>query len=236
MAHPPSDRSGGGLSRRVIVDAAISYVDQYGMKDLTMRQLGGVLGVEAMAIYHHVNGREDLLESIVDHLVAGVRVPPREPIGPSDGWQAFLQHVAHGVRSVAVDHPNLFPLVAARPPAAPWLRPPLRSLALVEDFLDGLLARGVAEADAAGIYKRFTSFLLGHLLLEVTEAGADTGPDAEPLDEGDADLPNRHGTLSLDDYPTVRRLGPALRSHDADAEFEMALESLLNRLDHDLAE
>ena len=42
----------------------------------------------------------------------------------TEGWQAYLQWLAHGVRSLARDHPKVFPLIATRHPAAPWLRPP----------------------------------------------------------------------------------------------------------------
>lgn len=228
--------SPGPLSRGRIVAAAIALVDQDGMQALSMRRLGHLLGVEGMAIYHHVNGREDLLEAMVEQVVADVRVPPREPIGPADGWQAFLIHVAHAIRSIAEDHPHLFPLVATRPPAAPWLRPPLRSLGLVEDFLDGLTARGLPDDHAVHVYKAFTGFLLGHLLLEVAERNADTGPPDEPLNEGGADVETPDSSLSLDDFPTVRRLQPRLTEHNARAEFERALESLLNRLDHDVSQ
>ena len=224
------------LTREGIIDAAIAYVDEHGLHALTMRRLGLLLGVEAMSLYHHVNGREDLLEGMTGRLTRDVRVPPREPIGPSDGWQAFLQQVAHAVRSLAIGHPNLFPLVATRPPAAPWLRPPLRSLDLVEEFLDGLNARGVGDDHAVKVYKTFTTFLLGHLLLEVAELGAETGPDSEPLDEGGAPVANDRPVHGLHEYPALLRLGPRLREHNSEAEFENALEALLDRLDSELSQ
>jgi TetR/AcrR family tetracycline transcriptional repressor len=224
------------LTRDRIIGAAIGIADEHGPASLTMRRLGQELDVEAMSLYHHVNGREDLLEGMVAALVEGVRVPTREDLAPTDGWQAFLQHVAHEIRQLALDHPNLFPLVATRPPAAPWLRPPLRSLRLVEEFLNGLIERGLTGDQAVAVYKIFASFLLGHLLLQVAEAGADTAPPEEPLDEGGAAVPNRDQQLSLDDYPTVRSLATGLRTHDADDDFERALESLLDRLDGDLSQ
>ncbi len=223
------------LSRDRIVEAAIELADREGLPALTMRRLGQELGVEAMSLYHHVNGREDLLEGMVSAVVDGVQLPARQPLGPADGWQAFLQHVAHDIRRVAIEHPLLFPLVATRPPAAPWLRPPLRSLRIVETFLDGLLVRGVSEEQAVHVYKVFAGFLLGQLLLEVAEAGAPTGPADEPLDEGDAPVPNEDQQLSLDDYPTLRRLSTGLMAHDATGDFERALEALLDRLDSDLS-
>jgi TetR/AcrR family transcriptional regulator, tetracycline repressor protein len=234
MSAPGRDER-AALTRDTVVSSAIAFADQYGLQTLSMRQLGRLLGVEAMSLYNHVNGREDLLEAMVAHVVDEVRIPPLEQVGPVDGWQGFLQHVAHAIRGIAVDHPKLFPLIATRPPAAPWLRPPLRSLPLVEDFLDGLEHRGLTEDSAVYVYKAFTGFLLGHLLLEVAQAGVPTAPPEEPLDEGGADVPNTDQQLSLDDFPTLRRLGTRLRHHDAQAEFEVALESLLMRLDRELS-
>ena len=224
------------LSRDRILDTAIQLADEHGIAYLTMRRLGEVLGVEAMSIYHHVNGREDLLEGMVATLVEGVQVPARGELLPADGWQAFLQHVAHEFRRLAVEHPNLFPLVATRPPAAPWLRPPLRSLRVVDDFLGGLCERGLPDEQAAHVYKVFTGFLLGHLLLEVAEAGASTAPSDEPLDEGGAAVPNEDQQLSLDRYQNVQRLSERLGTHDAVEEFEGALEALLDRLDGELSQ
>ena len=53
------------LTRRLILGTAIELMDHEGAQGLTMRQLGEALGVEAMSLYHHVNGREDLLEGVV---------------------------------------------------------------------------------------------------------------------------------------------------------------------------
>ena len=229
------------LTRTAILQAAVAFVDEHGLTSLTMRRLGQLLGVEAMSLYHHVNGREDLLEGMVAEVVGTVSLPSDDTLGPTDGWQAFLQHVAHDVRSVAVTHPNLFPLMATHPPAAPWLRPPLRSLQLVEEFLSGLVNRGLPDEAAVHAYKVFTSFLLGHLLLEVSQLGADTGPVDEPLDEGGAavsrsEVPRNDRKLDLGSCPTVLRLQEPLAVHDAGAEFELSLEALLDRLDRELSQ
>jgi len=224
------------LSRERIVLAATEYADAKGLTALTMRRLGELLGVEAMSLYSHVNGREDLLEAMVDHLVEQVRIPDDSDLGPTNGWQAFLQHLAHGVRAVAVGHPNLFPIVATRPPSAPWLRPPLRSLGLVEGFLDGLIKRGLNGEQAVHVYKLFASFVLGHLLLEVAVMGAETGLPEEPIDEGSASVANTDHDVSLESWPRVTEFRSALERNDPEREFEQALEALLDRLDRELAQ
>ena len=50
---------------------------------------GARLGVEAMELYRHVNGREDLLEAIVDSLAVypgEMATPPNVPDDVLVGW------------------------------------------------------------------------------------------------------------------------------------------------------
>ena len=234
-AHAADARA--ALSREQIITTAIQFVDEHGLSSLTMRRLGKQLGVQAMSLYRHVNGREDLLEGIIDRMVAQVQLRPDEDqLGPTDGWQSYLQWLAHGVRALAREHPHVFPLIATRHPAAPWLRPPLRSLNVVEDFLTTLISRGFSDARAVKAYRAFSSFLLGHLLLEASLRGAQTSPVEEPLDEGESDVPNTDQKLDLDNYPHIQRLEGPLSEDHAAAEFEQGLEDVLDRLDRSIAE
>ena len=219
------------LTRALIVREAIAAIDEDGLNSLTMRSLGHRLGVEAMALYRYVNGREDLLEGVVDELVDRIRVDPEGRSDPLDGWQAVLQLLSHSVREIAVAHPQVFPLMATRHPSAPWLRPPLRSLRIVDEFIDALTARGFSDRQAVEAYRIFTSFLLGHLLLEAAELGATTGPVEEPLDEGDAAVPSPGGSIRVTDYPALMRTAEMLAEDHTGAEFEASLEALLDRLD-----
>ncbi|MDN5764754.1 MAG: TetR/AcrR family transcriptional regulator C-terminal domain-containing protein [Humibacillus sp.] len=247
MADPPtrsepttprktSEPPGPRLSRALILDRAIRLIDAQGVTALTMRALGASLGVEAMSLYRYVNGREDLLEGVVEQLVGSIEVEPGERMEPNDGWQAFLQWFAHDVRRLALEHPAAFPLIATRHPAAPWLRPPLRSLRIVEAFLNGLRERGFTDHQAVTAYRSFSSFLLGHLLLECAMSCVGTSFAEEPVDEGNADLPNDDAQLDLTDYPTVARLQPQLTEDHTRAEFEEALEHLLVRMDLEMSQ
>ncbi len=215
----------GPLNRHRVVRAAIHYIDRNGLPDLTMRRLASTLGVEAMSLYKHVSGRDNLLDTVVEALLDDLYTSPDVQFDASDGWQDYLRRVAHGVRGVALDHPQVFPLVATRPPAAPWIRPPLRSLAWIEAFLHALRTQGFGEQQAVDAYKAFTSFLLGHLLLEVAGLQVPIGPAetgrVEDVDTG-ADLRG---------YPTVRGLSDRLGQDTAAEEFSASLENLLRRLD-----
>lgn len=213
------------LSRPVVVHEAIRFVDREGLPALTMRRLGRQLGVEAMSLYRYVNGREDLLEAMVDQVVSQLR--RTEDSLEADTWQAYLQWLAHSVRQVATDHPHLFPLVATRNPATPWLRPPLRSLDVVEDFLDALLHLGFTDAQAVRAYQMFSSFLLGHLLIEAAQRSSRPTVMEEQLGDSAAQE-------DLSDYPLIMANADQLSQDRADEEFEETLELVLDRLAYEI--
>ncbi|HCA88524.1 TetR/AcrR family transcriptional regulator C-terminal domain-containing protein [Janibacter terrae] len=219
----------GRLSRDLIVRAALAYIDAQGPQKLTMRSLGKALGVEAMSLYRHVSGREDLLEAVVAHLLRGLE--DDLDVELVDTWQGYLQTFAHEVRRVATEHPSAFPLIATRHPAAPWLRPPLRSLSLVEDFLHTMIGHGFGEKEAVRVYRAFSSFLLGHLLLESVVRGAETAPVEVALDEGQASIPEGDADMDLSGFPTVERLRRELSEDHSKAEFEIGLETLIERIE-----
>src|SRR6195952_1794280 len=221
----PGEPGGGAghLDRQRIFDAAIALIDRDGLRALTMRKLGSHLGVEGMALYHYVHSREGLLDGIVETVVNGLYSDPDVYLSSPD-WPEYLQRLAHGVRRIALAHPEVFPLIATRPPAAPWIRPPLRSLRWMESFLENFRRCGFSDRPAVAVYQAFSSVLLGHLLLEVAAEGADIGP-VQDADPGPAK------TSDLSGYPLLAELEPLLKENRAAEEFEDALEALVNRLE-----
>lgn len=209
------------LDQQRIVDAAIRYIDEHGLRDLTMRRLGAYLGVEGMALYRYLPGREALLDAVVETVVDELYRDPEVDLEAHAGWVDYLQRLAHGLRRIALTHPEVFPLVATRPPAAPWIRPPLRNLRSIESLLQVMTAAGYSDEDAAAVYRSFSSFLLGHLLLEVSSMGVETGPVEEP-DMSEAE--------DVSGYPIVQRMEPHLSENHAGEDFEEALEALLDRI------
>lgn len=226
------DRRGGGprgLTRRLVIEGALRSIDEHGAQGLTMRGLGQDLGVEAMSLYRYVSGREDILEAVVSHLLDGLPDQLDEQLCAS--WQGYLQSLAHTVRNVSLRHPQAFPLVATRHPAAPWLRPPLRSIEVVEHFLCTLRDFGFTDEQRVDAYRSFSSFLLGHLLLECAVQGAETSPVEVPLNEGNAEVDTADANLSLPPDSEVERLRSKLSEDRGEEEFEVALETLLDRIE-----
>jgi TetR/AcrR family transcriptional regulator, tetracycline repressor protein len=74
-----------GLSRERVLDEAQLLVGERGVAALTMRALADRLGVAPNTLYSHVADRDDLVDGVLDRLLAGVEVPhtgtPSERLG-----------------------------------------------------------------------------------------------------------------------------------------------------------
>jgi AcrR family transcriptional regulator len=181
-------RPGRGLSLDRIVTATLELVDEQGIGAATMRAVSERLGVRSMSLYRYVQDHDELFDAVVERIVNELGDDPQVQPRPVNGWRPYLTGMAYGVRRYARAHPHAFPLVATRPPTAPWVNPPLRSLRWVEAMLSGLAAEGFSEEQVLFTYRTFNSFLLGYLLLETSAMtlrdpkpgdGSFTGPDAE---------------------------------------------------------
>lgn len=66
------------LSRERVLQAALELADASGVEALTMRRLGDELGFEAMSLYRHVASKQDLLDGMLDVVLAECRLPEGE--------------------------------------------------------------------------------------------------------------------------------------------------------------
>jgi TetR/AcrR family transcriptional regulator, tetracycline repressor protein len=187
------NRPGRGLSLDRIVTATLELIDEQGIGAATMRAVSSRLEVRSMSLYRYVQDRDELFDAVVERIVNELADDPEVQPRPVDGWRPYLAGMAHGVRRYARAHPHAFPLVATRPPAAPWVNPPLRSLRWVEAMLTGLAREGFSDEQVLFTYRTFNSFLLGYLLLETSAMtlrdpkpgdGSFTGTDATTDDGG----------------------------------------------------
>jgi TetR/AcrR family transcriptional regulator, tetracycline repressor protein len=193
--HGRRGRPGRGLSLDRIVTATLELVDEQGIGAASMRAVSSRLGVRSMSLYRYVQDRDELFDAVVERIVGELADDPEVQLRPVDGWRPYLAGMAHGVRRYARAHPHAFPLVATRPPAAPWVNPPLRSLRWVEAMLTGLVREGFSDEQVLFTYRTFNSFLLGYLLLETSAMtlrdpkpgdGSFTGTDTISDDGGES--------------------------------------------------
>ena len=55
-----------------LLAAAMDLADAEGISAITMRRLAADLGVEAMSLYHHVPGKERLLDGLAEAILAEI--------------------------------------------------------------------------------------------------------------------------------------------------------------------
>ena len=75
------------LSRERVLRAGIDLADKGGLDAVSMRKLGQALRVEAMSLYKHVAGKDDILDGIADLVMGDFEVPSGTSTGgrPSGG-------------------------------------------------------------------------------------------------------------------------------------------------------
>src|SRR6185503_7862605 len=112
------------LSRDRILAAALELVDEQGIEALSMRKLGQSLGYEAMSLYNHVANKDDLLDGILDLVLAEMEPPDR------DGGLPAIRSAALSAHEALKRHPW----------AATMLMAPTRIRPARIQYMDALLA------------------------------------------------------------------------------------------------
>lgn len=108
-------RKSGKLTRKRVLESAMDLTDREGLAALSMRRLGKELGVEAMSLYHHLPGKEGLLDGLAEalsHEIADA-VAARPPAATRN-WKSDMRSRCLAARTVVVRHPWAPALFAAR--------------------------------------------------------------------------------------------------------------------------
>jgi AcrR family transcriptional regulator len=118
-----------------VLKTAMKVADREGLSALSMRRLGKELGVEAMSLYHHLPGKDGLLDGLTEALVQEMATAVAErPAAMTAHWKIDMRSRSLRAREVVIRHPWTPALFASRPsiPAA---------LYVFVDEIVGLLVR-----------------------------------------------------------------------------------------------
>ena len=120
MADPiiRSPRRSDALSRERIVAAAVEILDQGGEGELTVRRLTAQLSTGRGALYHHMDGKDDLLAAATDQIIARVTAG----VVPEDEAGAAIRALALGIFAAIDTHPWVGPQLVRDPRQAAVLK------------------------------------------------------------------------------------------------------------------
>ncbi|WP_217915829.1 TetR/AcrR family transcriptional regulator C-terminal domain-containing protein [Miltoncostaea marina] len=160
------------LTRDAVLGAALAVIDERGLEGCTMRAVAAALGVEAMSLYHHVDGKDALLDGVVERILREVQGDG----GQAGDWREGLELFAAAFRGVMLRHPRAAPLLAGRA---------LGAYAAAA----GMLERGIATMQAAG-FDRPTAVraarTVARYVVGFTMAGAGPAPPPAAAPPGSA--------------------------------------------------
>jgi AcrR family transcriptional regulator len=164
--------SWGTISREEIILAAVKAVRAGGYEQMTIRSLAGELGVAPMSLYRHIRDKDDLLDEVVDRLLA----PAWRPAAATDDWQAWVTEAAARLRHFLVTQPAALHV---------YLRHPVVSPAAVERMdamIDVLRRAGANDETARRAYGAVHTYTIGFAALEASRTrGTRDNTDASNL-------------------------------------------------------
>lgn len=145
-----------GLSRDRVIEAAAAVADRSGLAGVTMRSVGAELGVEAMSLYHHIRGKDDLVDGLAEWVFALIAAPR-----PGGEWRSEMVLRAESARAALSAHPWGLGMIESRRAAGDAL---LRH----HDAVLGCLREGGFPVTlAAHAFSAIDSYTYGFVLTEV---------------------------------------------------------------------
>ena len=200
-----------GLTRDAVLEAAARVLERDGLPGLTMRRVAAELGVQAPALYWHVDSKAVLRIALYDHLMVGMVFEPR-----GEDWREDVRRMAHDLRLWLLSRRDLARLI----PDGFFFAP--RAMAQMETALGVLMGAGLAPRDAFYAFATSFSFVvrwcLGEIELRTRPGDARPGLDPEA----------RRLLLEGQAYPNVARaVGAFVVAGSLEEQFAFGIDSLI---------
>lgn len=204
---PGRPAAGESLTPLEVAEAALNLIVAEGEQALTMRRLGEVLGVKAMALYNHFPDKEAILDAVANLALARVPLPPAK--GP---WKSRIKALCHGIRSMALQYPNVFCVAMYR------RVPPESALPQIEWALSAFAEAGLSPAAQAVAYHTMRLYVRAYCLWEIEELRANRA--GEPAEFARLTAP----------YPRTAAAASLIFAPNPDRQFEAGLDLILSGL------
>ena len=205
------------LTRERVVAEALTVISTDGAAALSMRALAARLGVVPGAVYRHVRNKEQLLDLVVDGVLAEAGTLP----DPTLSWAGQVKTLAHRLRTVLEDHPGIAALLKTRDPLGP------HSLALAEAFLAALQPAGLPARQTALAFSLIYDYTLGFALSDRTTVNEQRVQDPATRRQ----LHAFFRSLPAGRFPALAALGEHVWAGNRDQRFTASLDTLLAGID-----
>jgi AcrR family transcriptional regulator len=210
---PDSPESRRALTRERVVAEALTVISTDGAAALSMRALAARLGVVPGAIYRHVRSKEQLLDLVVDGVLAEAGTRPDSTLS----WTEQVKTLAQRLRAVLEDHPGIAGLLKTRDPLGP------HSLTLAEAFLAPLQQAGLPARQTALAFSLIYDYTLGFALSDRTTINEQRVHDTATRHQ----LHAFFRSLPADRFPSLATLGEHVWADNRDQRFTASLDTLL---------
>jgi len=207
------------LTRQRVLRAAVELADQIGIDSLSMRRLAEELGVVPMALYKHVANKEELLDGMVDVVVAEIDPPPS---GDTD-WKSSVRQRILSARQSLLRHRWASGVIESR------ANPSAVLLAYIDSMI-GIFRAGGFSADLT----HHVLHTMGSRLYGFTQEVFDDSPSLDPtstamlIREMEGKYPHIAEMVGVVYHDQTSVPGGGC---DDQFEFEFALDLLLNGLE-----
>jgi AcrR family transcriptional regulator len=219
MTRPePTAETRAPLSRKRVLETAVTLADRHGLEWLSMRKLADELGVAAMSLYYYVPNKLELIDGMIDIVFSEIEPPSLEL-----DWKTAMRRRALSTREALNRHRWAVGHMEGRTSHGP------ANLRLHDAVLGCLRAAGFSMEMTVHAYSVQDAYIYGFALQE-TDMSSETPDDFA----GEARRQMNAYEDVLADYPhLVEVVGGyvAESGYDYATEFLFGLDLILDGLD-----
>jgi AcrR family transcriptional regulator len=210
------------LSREAIVEAALRIIDAEGLDAVSMRRIAQDFGTGAASLYAYVANKEELLDLVVDAVMAEVadNWPPHDP---QRDWREELKESTRVGMAVMRRHRDVARAFMGRIPFGP------NGLRAVEAQLAILRDGGVPDHVAAYVGDLLGSYMVSAVIEEDMWASRFPGATRADVARQMGEIRDYLASLPVDRFPHLVELAGQIVSTDEEGpdRFELGLEIIV---------
>ena len=223
---PGAPESPSGLGADRIIRAATELADAEGLSAVSMRRVADRLGVGTMSLYTHVPGKAELLDAMLDVVLAETARPEEVP----GGWRGRLEVVARENLALLRRHPWILEVDIGRPPLGPNM------IAKYDYELHAVEGIGLTDLEMDAVVTLVLAHAAGAARTTADAEGAQKDSGLTSGQWWSRSAPVLHQYLPPDRFPLAVRVGTAVAesnegAHDRDHAFSFGLHRLLDGIE-----